>query len=106
MNMNTWVLLLLVVAQAVYTASLFNVAALVWALAYKLVALADPTAFTFNAAELHPQTLTARLMYFSVMTLTTVGYGDITALNPFARSLAAAVHGGAATARAREAVRA
>ena len=30
----------------------------------------------------------ARLIYFSMTTLTTVGYGDVTPINPVARSLA------------------
>ncbi|HXJ33747.1 MAG TPA: ion channel [Candidatus Eisenbacteria bacterium] len=59
-----------------------------WALAYKLVALGDPVAFSFPTTGLPPQTLTARLIYFSMSTLTTVGYGDITPVNPVARSLA------------------
>ncbi len=59
-----------------------------WALAYQLVALSDPMAFTFGA-PLHPQTLRFRLLYFSTTTLTSVSYGDITPLNPVARSLAA-----------------
>ena len=61
---------------------------MVWALAYKLVALGDPASFSFPAADLPSQTLTARLLYFSMTTLTTVGYGDITPINPIARSLA------------------
>ena len=59
-----------------------------WALAYQLVALSDPAAFGFTAAPL-PQNLRFRLLYFSTTTLTTVSYGDITPLNPVARSLAA-----------------
>ena len=47
-----------------------------------------PGAFNFSAADLSSQTLTARLLYFSMTTLTTVGYGDITPINPVARSLA------------------
>ena len=38
---------------------------------------------------LHPQNLRFRLLYFSMTTLTTVSFGDITPLNPVARSLAA-----------------
>src|SRR5262249_15573316 len=63
--------------------------AFMWAFAYDLVALADPTAFSFPAAGMHREHLLARFLYFSAVTLTTVGYGDITPVNPIARSLAA-----------------
>jgi len=59
------------------------------AFAYKLVALIDPNAFNFSIASLTSQQLVVRLAYFSTMTLTTVGYGDIVPVNPIARSLAA-----------------
>jgi hypothetical protein len=59
-----------------------------WALAYQLVALSDPAAFRFPPTEI-PQTLRFRLLYFSLTTLSSVSYGDITALAPIARSLAA-----------------
>jgi len=57
-------------------------------LAYQLVALSDPSSFSFPATAV-PQTLRFRLLYFSVTTLTTAGYGDITPLAPVARCLAA-----------------
>jgi len=63
--------------------------AFMWAFAYKLVVLADPASFNFAASGFHPQHLIARLIYFSTITLTTVGYGDITPVNPVACSLAA-----------------
>jgi len=59
-----------------------------WALAYQLVELSDPASFSFPAAAV-PQTLRFRLLYFSVTTLASVGYGDITPLAPVARCLAA-----------------
>jgi len=59
-----------------------------WALAYQLVALSDAAAFTFPPTA-SPQTLRFRLLYFSMTTLTAVSFGDITPLNPIARSLAA-----------------
>lgn len=59
-----------------------------WALAYQLVALGDPAAFRFPVTEV-PQTLRFRLLYFSLTTLSSVSYGDVTPLAPIARSLAA-----------------
>jgi voltage-gated potassium channel Kch len=59
-----------------------------WAFAYKLVALGDPNAFSFPSSELARHQLLPRLTYFSTVTLTTVGYGDITPVSPVARSLA------------------
>ena len=56
---------------------------LVWVGAYHLVELAHPAAFAGLAAG-DPQ----HLMYFSFVTLTTTGYGDVTPLHPAARSLA------------------
>jgi len=58
---------------------------LVWASAYQLLDLLDPASFQVPAKEtgLHSQVLG----YFSFVTLTTVGYGDITAVHPVARAL-------------------
>jgi len=56
-----------------------------WAQVYGLFALFVPDAFQTAAG------VTVRepdLVYFSYVTLTTVGYGDITAVDPFARSMA------------------
>jgi voltage-gated potassium channel Kch len=60
-----------------------------WALAYQLIILSDPMAFSFSVAPLNPQNLRFRLLYFSTTTMTTAGYGDIIPLSPLARSLAA-----------------
>ena len=58
---------------------------LVWGYAYELVAALHPGAF----ASAHATAGEDRsLIYFSFVTLTTVGYGDITAVHPAARSLA------------------
>ena len=59
-----------------------------WAMVYELVAMGDPAAFSFPATGIGLQRLFARLLYFSTVTLTTVGYGDITPVSPVARSLA------------------
>jgi hypothetical protein len=60
-----------------------------WAFAYQVVALTIPQAFRLpeglTAGE--PEALRQELTYFSVVTLTTTGYGDITAVHPAARTL-------------------
>jgi ion channel len=63
--------------------------AFTWAFAYKLVLLADPDAFSFANPAMHHERAIARLLYYSTITLTTVGYGDVTPVNPVAQSLAA-----------------
>jgi hypothetical protein len=60
---------------------------LAWALAYELVSLLAAGAFSgsgLGTAE-RPD-----FLYFSFVTLTTVGYGDVTPVHPVARSLAVA----------------
>jgi hypothetical protein len=57
---------------------------LTWSYAYTLVALCRPGAFSGVDGGDAP----APLIYFSFVTLTTLGYGDITPIHPVARSLA------------------
>jgi hypothetical protein len=63
-----------------------NVAA-TWALAYRMIDALGPGAFSSNLAGSNPGHRIADLVYFSFTTLTTSGYGDIVAVEPFARSL-------------------
>jgi hypothetical protein len=56
-----------------------------WGQAYCLVALNAPGAFT-GMEDLGNNPL--RLVYFSFVTLTTIGYGDVTPVHPVARTLA------------------
>jgi hypothetical protein len=60
---------------------------LIWAEAYTLAAYLDSDAFTVNLS-LGQNALSARLTYFSFVTLTTVGYGDILPTNLVTRTLA------------------
>jgi hypothetical protein len=60
---------------------------LAWALAYESVALLAAGAFS-GAGMAAPER--DRFLYFSFVTLTTVGYGDVTPVHPVARSLAVA----------------
>jgi hypothetical protein len=62
--------------------------ALCFSLAYDLTEYVHPDSFTLplGGAE-GMQTRSASFLYFSVVTLTTVGFGDIAAVHPVARSL-------------------
>ena len=59
----------------------------IWSGGYRLVIYFAPAAFGPPPAG-GEATLMSRLVYFSFVTLTTVGYGDVTAVHPAARSLA------------------
>jgi hypothetical protein len=67
---------------------LYLIIGLTFVALYGLVALAAPEVFT-NLPTLHGDFAVAgNLIYFSFVTLTTTGYGDIVPLHPYARSLA------------------
>lgn len=63
---------------------------LAWASAFQLAEHLHPGSFHFVSAPADIDQLTSKLVYFSYATLTTVGFGDVTPLHPFARSLAIA----------------
>ena len=59
-----------------------------WAFAYALVDRAFPGAIDLKNAVVLAQHKMQTFAYFSFVTLTTVGYGDITPVHPVARVLA------------------
>lgn len=60
----------------------------IFAIAYGLIEILQPGSFQMPAALSQYGEPQGRLFYyFSVVTLTTTGFGDITAVNPFARAL-------------------
>lgn len=73
--------------------SVYILLSLAWAGAYAMLeiitpgAFSIPTAFGHNPAEPKGMNLLLTMFHFSMTTLTSTGYGDITPLAPFARSL-------------------
>jgi hypothetical protein len=96
----TWSALIGVVVQAVYApgritlrrlrgaAVVYLSIALLFASIYGLIWELAPDAFANLRASPDGYRENADLMYFSLTTLTTTGYGDILPVDPFARSLA------------------
>ena len=69
--------------------SVYLIFGLLWGLAYTLVAQLIPEAFFFNIPAGTPTRMSGfTAMYFSFVTLATVGYGDITPVADVARMLA------------------
>jgi hypothetical protein len=67
----------------------FLLLGLVFAQAYRLMALFVPHAFAIGGVPAEAGAMDYRFIYFSFVTLTSTGYGDITPLHPYTRSLAA-----------------
>jgi hypothetical protein len=67
---------------------LYLLIGLAWAVAYSFIDAHSPGAFTGAGDGAETENQLARWVYFSFVTLTTVGYGDITPVARAARSLA------------------
>ncbi len=63
-------------------AAYFLIAA-AWAVSYRVIEVVAPGSFSFPGGNL--EALGGQLLYFSLTTITTLGYGDITPVSPFAR---------------------
>jgi hypothetical protein len=59
--------------------------AMMWTFIYKVVEMAHPGSFTISATDIHER---LRFTYFSLVTITTLGYGDIIPTTGLASSLA------------------
>lgn len=67
--------------------SLYLLLGILWTIAYSTVELIDPGSISNLSAESAGGQL-SELIYFSFVTMTTLGYGDIVPVSPIARSLA------------------
>jgi len=68
--------------------STYLVFGLLWTLAYMLVGQVDPGAFTFSESSAGHSMDSFNALYYSLVTLTTMGYGDIVPVSRAARMLA------------------
>jgi voltage-gated potassium channel len=67
--------------------SAYMLLGIVWTIVYIFLELLQPGSFNFPASS-DPTTFWAELYYFSFVTMTTLGYGDVTPISPMARSMA------------------
>lgn len=58
-----------------------------WSVLYMFIYQHSPGAFQITLPAFESNTLEANFMYFSYITITTTGFGEIVPLHPFARSL-------------------
>jgi hypothetical protein len=65
---------------------LYLLLGVLWAVLYGMVELVEPSAFNYGRGV--SGDLLEHFMYYSFVTLTTLGYGDVTPVHPFARTLA------------------
>lgn len=77
------------VASRLYAAgAVYFVIAHAWAAVYALVEMVIPSAFASAQSSGLERISWSDLLYFSLVTITTLGYGDITPVHGFARALA------------------
>jgi hypothetical protein len=68
--------------------SLYFILAIFWFAIYHLIEALYPGSFSWSSPQDSATTLHGTLLYFSMVTLTTLGYGDVLPVNPIARMFA------------------
>ena len=77
-----------VTRSVIYVAILsYLLAALMWAFLYTFLILVDPLSFNIELSQ--PEYYLSEFQYFSFVTITTLGYGDITPVTGVAKSFSA-----------------
>jgi voltage-gated potassium channel Kch len=71
--------------EVIYAAILlYLLAALLWAFVFTFLELIDPTSFNIDLSQ--PQSYLLVFQYYSFVTITTLGYGDITPVTEVAKA--------------------
>ena len=77
-----------VTSEVIYAALLsYLLAALMWAFLYTFLELVDPTSFNIDLDK--PTSYFLVFQYYSIVTITTLGYGDITPVTDVAKAFSA-----------------
>jgi hypothetical protein len=77
-----------VTRETIYAALLsYLLAALMWAFLYTFLKLVDPASFNIDLSQ--PEGYLSEFWYYSFVTITTLGYGDITPVTGVAKSFSA-----------------
>ena len=71
--------------EVIYTAILlYLLAALLWTFVYTLIEIVDPMSFNIELSQ--PKDYLSEFQYYSFVTITTLGYGDITPVTEVAKA--------------------
>jgi len=76
----------IITAELIYAAlAVYFIFGLAWASIYQLLAISNPAAFSISSSDTSTQNFMFQMWYFSMVTLTTLGYGDISPASMMAR---------------------
>lgn len=76
----------IITAELIYAAiGVYFIFGLAWATTYQLLAISNPHSFALSNGDAAEQNFIFQMWYFSMVTLTTLGYGDITPTSMLAR---------------------
>lgn len=75
-----------ITAELIYAAvAVYFIFGLAWASIYQVIEISNPSSFSMSNAEASTQNFIFQMWYFSMVTLTTLGYGDISPVTMTAR---------------------
>jgi voltage-gated potassium channel len=75
--------------QIYSSVSVYLILALIWFCLYQMVEIIRPESFLVAGLPIDNKIHHSTILYFSLTTLTTLGYGDVVPVNPIARLLSA-----------------